>query len=69
MRKLILIALAVGLTAVLAACGSNDENTDQPHGRDWQLTAITSKVPAFQGVILAAEQARYGIRFNDDETY
>jgi hypothetical protein len=26
MRKLILIALAIGMTAVVAACGSNDEN-------------------------------------------
>jgi heat shock protein HslJ len=67
MRKLILIALAIGMTAALAACGSNDEN--KLTSRPWQLTAITEKVPAFQGVILPEDQDRYGITFNDDETY
>jgi hypothetical protein len=34
MRKLTILALAVGLTAALAACGSNNEN--QLTGRNWQ---------------------------------
>ena len=67
MRKLTLIALAVGLTAALAACGSDNEN--QLVGRPWQLTAITEKVPAFQGVIPPEEQGKYEITFNADNTY
>ena len=67
MRKLTLIALAVGLTAALAACGSNNEN--QLTGRNWQLTAITEKVPAFQGVIPPEDQGKYEITFNADNTY
>ena len=67
MRKLTLIALAVGLTAVLAACGSDTEN--QLVGRPWQLTAITEKVPAYQGVIAPEDQGKYVITFNADDTY
>ena len=67
MRKLTLIALAIGLAAALAACGSDSEN--QLVARPWQLTAITEKVPAFQGVIPPEEQAKYEITFNADNTY
>ena len=67
MRKLTLIALAVGLTAALAACGSDTEN--QLVGRPWQLTAITEKVPAYQGVIAPEDQGKYVITFNADNTY
>jgi heat shock protein HslJ len=67
MRKLIFIALAVGLTAVLTACGSDTEN--QLVGRPWQLTAITEKVPAYQGVIAPEDQGKYVITFNADDTY
>jgi heat shock protein HslJ len=67
MRKLILIALAIGMTAVLAACGSDTEN--QLVGRPWQLTAITEKVPAYQGVIAPEDQGKYVITFNADDTY
>ena len=41
MRKLTLIALAIGLAAALAACGSDSEN--QLVARPWQLTAITER--------------------------
>jgi heat shock protein HslJ len=67
MRKLTLIALAIGLAAALAACGSDDEN--QLVAKPWQLTSITEKVPAFQGVIPPEEQAKYEITFNADDTY
>jgi heat shock protein HslJ len=67
MRKLILIALSLGLTAALAACGSDNEN--QLVGRPWQLTAITEKVPAYQGVIAPEDQGKYVITFNADNTY
>jgi heat shock protein HslJ len=38
-------------------------------GKTWQLTAVTEKVPAFQGVIPDAEQANYTITFNGDGTF
>ncbi len=67
MRKLVLIALTVAATIVLAACsGSGSSNLT---GKTWQLTAITEKVPAFQGVVPAAEQAKYTIVFNTDGTF
>jgi heat shock protein HslJ len=38
-------------------------------GKTWQLTAVTEKVPAFQGVIPDAEQTNYTITFNADGTF
>ena len=38
-------------------------------GKDWQLTAMTEKVPAFQGVVPEAEQANYTITFAEDMTF
>jgi heat shock protein HslJ len=38
-------------------------------GKAWQLTAITEKVPAFQGVIPDAQQANYTIEFKTDGTF
>jgi heat shock protein HslJ len=65
MRKLTLIALAVGIAAILAACSGGSSLT----GKTWQLTAITEKVPAFQGVVPAADQANYTIEFKSDGTF
>jgi len=67
MRKLTLIALAIGATAILAACGS--DNSKELTGKFWQLTSITEKVPAFQGVIPPADQTKYQIRFNTDGSF
>ncbi len=66
MRKLSLLFFAVIATMSIAACGSD---TDKLTGKDWQLTAITGTVPAFQGVIPAAEQSRYAIHFGTDGTF
>jgi heat shock protein HslJ len=66
MRRLLFIALIVSATALLAACGAAGGGLT---GQTWQLTAITEKVPAFQGVVPAEEQANYTITFNDDGTY
>ena len=66
MRKLTLIALAIGATAILAACGGS--NSSALTGKNWQLTAITEKVPAFQGVVPPADQTKYVITFNTDGT-
>jgi heat shock protein HslJ len=65
MRKLTMIALAVGIAAILAACSGGSSLT----GKTWQLTAITEKVPAFQGVVPAADQANYTIEFKSDGTF
>jgi heat shock protein HslJ len=67
MRTFTSIALAIGMTAILAACGSS--NSSALTGKNWQLTSITEKVPAFQGVIPAADQSRYVITFNTDGTF
>ena len=67
MRKLTLIALAIGATAILAACGGSSSSALT--GKNWQLTAITEKVPAFQGVIPDAQQANYTIEFKTDGTF
>jgi heat shock protein HslJ len=65
MRKLTMIALAVGIAAILAACSGGSSLT----GKTWQLTAITEKVPAFQGVVPAADQPNYTIEFKSDGTF
>src|SRR5262245_10228162 len=38
-------------------------------GRPWSLTYVTSKTPAFQGVVPAEQQPDYTITFNTDGTY
>ena len=67
MRKLTLLALAVGMTAILAACGGS--SSSDLTGKNWQLTAITEKAPAFQGVVPAAEQSKYTVNFATDGTF
>lgn len=64
MRKSMLIVLAVVATFIVAGCGGSSLT-----GKTWQLTAITEQVPAFQGVVPEADQARYTIQFNSDGTY
>jgi heat shock protein HslJ len=65
MRRFLVVALALATTVLLAACSSGSGLT----GKAWQLTAITTKVPAFQGVIPAADQANYAIEFKSDGTF
>jgi heat shock protein HslJ len=61
-----LLVLVLAATALLvAACSSSSDLT----GKTWHLTAMTEKVPAFQGVVPAAEQANYTITFNTDGTF
>ena len=67
MRKLTLLALAIGATAILAACGSS--STSALTGKNWQLTSITDKAPAFQGIVPPEDQERYQITFNTDGTF
>ena len=65
MRKRALFALVIGVAAIAAACSGGSSLT----GKTWQLTAITEKVPAFQGVVPAADQPNYTIEFKSDGTF
>jgi heat shock protein HslJ len=68
MRTRTLLAFVLGVAAiatVAAACSGGSGLT----GKTWQLTAITEKVPAFQGVVPAADQANYTIEFKSDGTF
>jgi heat shock protein HslJ len=58
------IALAIAAT-LLTACSAGPTLTGKP----WALTAVTSKAPAFQGVVPAYQQPDYTITFNTDGTY
>ena len=65
MRKRVLFALVFGGAVLVAACSGSSSLT----GKTWQLTAITEKVPAFQGVVPAADQANYTIQFMPDGNF
>jgi heat shock protein HslJ len=56
---------SAGASASTSSSGSGGDLT----GKTWQLTAITEKVPAFQGVVPAADQANYTIEFKSDGTF
>ena len=65
-RKLFALVLGVvAIATVVGACSGGSGLT----GKTWQLTAITEKVPAFQGVVPAADQANYTIEFKSDGTF
>ncbi|MFL5674130.1 MAG: META domain-containing protein [Chloroflexota bacterium] len=67
MRRSIFFAVFFAASTIVGACtpGAATGLT----GKDWQLTAITEKVPAFQGVIPQADQSRYTITFGTDLTF
>jgi len=66
-NRLIAAALAlVALGALLGACSA--QSTSALVGKTWQLTLISEKQPAFQGVVPADQQANYTIVFNTDGT-
>jgi heat shock protein HslJ len=80
-----LFALAAAAVIVAAACSSGSGGSASAGatsgasaaasggsdltGKNWQLTALTTKVPAFQGVVPAADQAKYTIEFEADGTF
>jgi heat shock protein HslJ len=79
-----LVALAAVAVIVAAACSSSSGGSasaaagsasaassggSELTGKNWQLTALTTKVPAFQGVVPAADQAKYTIEFKSDGTF
>lgn len=65
MRAFKLFLIATLGTLTLAACGSDAGLT----GKDWQLTAITERVPAYQGVIPQADQSKYTITFHEKDAF
>ena len=65
-RKLFALVLGVATIAMIAAACSGGGGLT---GKTWQLTAITEKVPAFQGVVPAADQANYTITFEPNGTF
>ena len=61
-------AMALTILAVaslLAACNITGSGLVGPV---WRVTAVTTTVPAWQGVVPAADQARYTITFANDGT-
>jgi heat shock protein HslJ len=64
MRTRAFLAVVIGISALVAACSGTGLT-----GKTWQLTAITEKVPAFQGVVPADVQANYTIEFKSDLTF
>ena len=65
-RRLSFFLLAVSAALLLGACAAAGSGLT---GKTWQLTAITEKVPAFQGVVPDADQANYTIEFLADGTF
>jgi heat shock protein HslJ len=78
------VAMAAVVFIVAAACSSSGSGSPSASsaggsaaasggsdltGRTWQLTALTTKVPAFQGVVPAADQSKYTIEFMSDGTF
>ena len=61
------IALAIAAT-LLTACSAGSSGPTLT-GKPWALTEVTSKTPAFQGVVPAYQQPDYTIAFNTDGTY
>ncbi len=67
MRRGLLATLVLAFSGLLVAC--TPAAGSQLTGTTWQLTAYTEKVPAFQGVVPAEQQAHYTILFNSDSTF
>ncbi len=71
MRNRTMFALTIAATVIVAACSSSSSSTSAGSdltGKTWQLTALTEKVPAFQGVVPEADQANYTIEFSRTAT-
>ncbi len=69
MRLAAPFSIALVLAASLLAACSAGSSGPSLTGKPWALTAVTSKTPAFQGVVPADQQSDYTITFNTDGTY
>ena len=66
MHRRTMFGFVLAMAAFIAACSSSSTGLT---GKTWQLTALTELVPAFQGVVPAADQANYTIEFKSDGSY
>jgi heat shock protein HslJ len=66
-RPFAALALVAALVVVGAVAGCS-ASAEKLTGQTWQLSSVTEKVPAFQGVVPPEDQSRYTITFNDDGT-
>src|SRR3954452_613515 len=66
-RTVSITAVVFAAASLLGACSSGPSSGLT--GKTWTLTAITTQVPAFQGVIGPADQGQYTILFNNDSTF
>ena len=65
-RRLAAMALPIlAAMTVLAACNATGSGLV---GLTWRVTAVATTVPAWQGVVPAADQVRYTIDFANDGT-
>jgi heat shock protein HslJ len=64
-RAIVAIPIALLLASFLAACNVVGSGLTGP---TWRVTAVTTTVPAWQGVVPAADQERYTITFANDGT-
>jgi heat shock protein HslJ len=62
---LAVVAVLLVVASAVAACSASAEKLT---GTTWQLSSVTEKVPAFQGVVPPEDQSRYTITFNEDGT-
>jgi heat shock protein HslJ len=67
-RRRFAVALVL-LLVVAAACSTSGSGGSSLTGKTWQLTAITTKTPAYQTVVPEADQSKYTIEFKTDGTY
>ena len=69
MKKALLLALAIGSSALLAACSTGGGAGTSLTGGTWYLTSGTQTAPAWQWAVPPAEQASYTITFNSDGNF
>jgi heat shock protein HslJ len=67
-RPFAAMAIVVALVVVAGAVAACSTSTAKLTGTTWQLSSVTEKVPAFQGVVPPEDQSRYTITFNEDGT-
>ena len=58
-------SMVLAAATLLAACNITGSGLVGP---TWHVTAVTTTVPAWQGVVPAADQSRYTIAFANDGT-
>ena len=68
MKRSLLLAVAIGSSALLAACSGGGAGSSLTGGT-WFLTSGTQTAPAWQWAVPPAEQASYTITFNSDGNF